>query len=117
MYFKGWYLVDGDRYLSGNPTSLRGPLKEAPYLPRCLAPPVYCYMDFGNTTRIRRGEPAYKFGRFGKYFPPEMSENSVSDVFKVDIWCLGNAMNWLLSRVCQNIIYLIASQALRLTQD
>jgi hypothetical protein len=96
MYLRGWHFVSDLRYLPG---LYRGSLKTAPFVPRCLAPPTYCFMDFGNTVRFQKGQPPYYLGSFGKYHPPEMHATSVCDTFKVDIWCLGNALKWLLPRV------------------
>jgi len=97
LFVKGWHPVEDTRYQPGDVFKSNGRLKNAPYIPRSLAPPRYKIIDYGESQHFGVGQRAVGFGAYGSYTPPEMEEDAVTDVFKVDIWCFGQLIKDVLS--------------------
>jgi len=96
MFPKGWHFVNSLYYHPGDTLKSKAVVRIAPWIPRCLALPNYLYLDFGRTICFGPDEPCLQFGKYGTAFPPEMHANSVIDPYKVDVYCLGIAIQMLL---------------------
>ena len=96
MLFRGWHFARSFNYQRGTPPMSKAPLRDRPQLPRCLAPPTYLFIDFGNSVKYGEGEkPLYIGKKYGTKFPPEMEPFTLLDTFAVDIWCFGSMIKEL----------------------
>lgn len=93
MFPKLWHFSDDNKCHPGDPTKPSKPLRNAPHIPRSLAPPTYVFIDFDISMAFRPGVPQRRPGIWGTEEPPEMGELRLIDTFAADIWCLGKTLH------------------------
>jgi hypothetical protein len=99
LYFKGWHYVATGRYQPGDIFKSNLPLRLAPFIPRCLNPPRYLFIDFGISFQYGENVVPYAFGMYGSLKPPEMKPHTMHDPYKVEIWRFGYLVKELLEDV------------------
>jgi len=97
IYPKGRHFGNSSRYHPGDPAKSSALLKLAPFLPRTLGKLEYLFLDFGISSQSKKGVPNFRPGVYGTNTPPEMAKDSISNCYKVDIWCFGLSLQSLLS--------------------